>query len=138
LNPDSYIFDTRTETLLKLADTDRTSVTVSNAEHELIALRKLFTVEDSLPNMSLPFSRPSLNQMLSKSILGTILVLLGGVVLLAGSLYAMALGLTELLSPPPAGPTPAGNSSIFSPIGAVILIGLAIVVLGGQLIGYSG
>lgn len=75
--------------------------------------------------------------MLSKSIPGTLLVLLGGVILLGGCLYGMVLGFTELLSPPLAGPTPAGNDSIFSSAGIIVFIGLVIVVIGGQLIGYS-
>lgn len=87
--------------------------------------------------MPLPFSRPLLNQMLSQSILGTILVLFGGVVLLAGSLYGMVFGLTELLSPPPSGPTPAGNGNLLHSVIVVLLIGSAIAILGGQLVGYS-
>ena len=87
--------------------------------------------------MSLPFSRPSLDQLLSRSILGTVLVLSGGVILLAGTLYGVALGLSELLSPPPPGPTPAGSSSVFGPVAAILLLGSTIFALGGQLVGYS-
>lgn len=87
--------------------------------------------------MSSSFSRPSLDDLLSRSILGTALVLLGGAIILAGTLYGVALGLTELLSPPASGPTPAGNGTAFGPVAVVLLLGSTVVALGGQLVGYS-
>lgn len=87
--------------------------------------------------MSLWPSRPTLNQLLSGSIFGTVLILLGGAIMLVGNLYGIAIGLLELLSPPPAGPTPAGNSNVLGVVVPVLLFGAAIIALGGQLVGYS-
>lgn len=87
--------------------------------------------------MSFPPSRPSLDRMLSGSVFGTVLVFSGGAIVLAGSLYGFAFGLLELLSPPPAGPTPAGNGNVLGFVVAVLLLGAAIITIGAQLIGYA-
>lgn len=81
-------------------------------------------------------SRPSVDRMLSASVHGTVLVVAGGAVVAVGLLYGLAVGLTELL-PSPAGPTPAGNGSVFGTVAVVLLLGATVATLGAQLVGYS-
>ena len=87
--------------------------------------------------MLLPFSRHSLQQLISASIPGTITVFAGIVVLLAGLLYGGALACIEVLSPPATGPAPAGASNAYVIVLVVLLFGSAITVLGVQLVEYS-
>jgi hypothetical protein len=74
--------------------------------------------------------------LLSRSVLGTALVLFGGVVFLAGSSYGTALGLVELFSAPSTSPTPAGAGSPFAGVAIVLLFGAVTFALGGWLIEY--
>lgn len=84
-----------------------------------------------------PSSLRALDRMLSKSVVGTLLVLLGGAVVAAGLLYGLALGVPELLASPSSGPRPAGTSSPLVFAGFVVLSGAAVLTLGGQLVGYA-
>ena len=87
--------------------------------------------------MLLPFSRPSLRQMMSASIPGTITVFTGIVVLLAGFLYGGALVCIKVLSPSVTGPAPAGASNVYTFVLVILLFGSALTVLGVQLVEYS-
>ena len=75
-----------------------------------------------------------LDRTLSKSIPGTVLVLSGGALVAVGLLYGLALGLFELLASE-SGPTPGSAGGPFGSVGVVLLSGLAIATLGGQLVG---
>lgn len=76
------------------------------------------------------------DRMLSKSVVGTLLVLFGGAVVGAGLLYGLALGVPELLASSSA-PRPAGNSGPLVFAGLVVFSGAAVVTLGGQLVGFA-
>jgi hypothetical protein len=76
------------------------------------------------------------DRMLSKSVVGTLLVLFGGVVVVTGLLYSLALGVPELLAVSSSGLQPAGNSRPIVFAALVVLSGAAVVTLGGQLVGY--
>ena len=85
----------------------------------------------------MPHLRPVLDRMLSRSVLGTVLVFAGGVIVLAGSLYGVALVATELLSAPATGATPARSGTPLTHVAVVLLFGAAVATLGGQLLGYA-
>lgn len=77
-----------------------------------------------------------LDRLLSKSVPGTLLVLAGGAIAGAGLLYGVWIGASELLVSQ-SGPTPASAGTPFASVGVVLLVGVALATLGGQLVGYS-
>lgn len=87
--------------------------------------------------MPSPFSCPSLQQMASASIPGTVTVVVGIVVLVAGLFYGGALVLMQSFSSPSTGPAPAGASNVYAIVFITLLVGLIITVLGVQLMEYS-
>lgn len=78
----------------------------------------------------------SLDDLLSRSLFGTVCLLVGATVLLVGTGYGLVVGLVELVTPPPSGSTPAGTNSMPGLVATTLLVGSVFLALGGQFVWY--